>query len=197
MQDYGWRFLSAVESHSERNAALLAGGLVWGLVREILQQWHAVHGKMHRLWRRSCQTKHMNMIHLAFKPYISASCKENSIYSSWIIWWNDLYFSKWIEYNDSVWCLVHVIHSAVLLTGHLSGELHLQLLLAGGQSTDVLLLTPDEVRGQPLSRQQKTGQNRQSGHLQCLSIGAPAGDTTEQTSETCCSSGACVGVDYL
>lgn len=66
------------------------------------------------------------------------------------------------------------------LTGHLSGELGLQLLLAGGQSIDVFLLTPDEVRGQRLSGQQKTGQNRQSGHLQRLCIGAPAGGATEQ-----------------
>ncbi len=106
MQDYGWRWLWAVESHSERNAALLAGGLVRGLVREFLQQRKAVHGKIHRLWRRSCQTKHRQTIwawFIWFLNHICSSCKENSVYCSWIIFMNNLlYFCKWRVCNDSV-----------------------------------------------------------------------------------------------
>ncbi len=94
MQDYGWRWLWAVESHSERNAALLAGGLVRGLVREFLQQRKAVHGKIHRLWRRSCQTKHRQTIWAWFiwflnHIYAAAARRIQSIVPelySWIIY---------------------------------------------------------------------------------------------------------------
>lgn len=85
---------------------------------------------------------------------------------------------------------MNVFDALVKYTWHLSGQLSLQLLLAAGQSTDVFLLAPDEVRGQRLTRQQKTGQNRQSGHLQRLSIGVPAdGDTHTPLDKAFCCSG--------